>query len=142
MKAQENLKKNIENFDADNLKPIESIEKISLPTRDDIEQEKEIIETETQANKEVFQKTVLKTLESFDASELKHVEVPETSIDVSGFVQEKARQKLLSEISMTGKYNFSFQRSALLLINPVELYVQGAEIELPLPLLKIFTPQN
>ena len=125
MKAQENLKKNIENFDADNLKPIESIEKISLPTRDDIEQEKEIIETETQANKEVFQKTVLKTLESFDASELKHVEVPETSIDVSGFVQEKARQKLLSEISMTGKYNFSFQRSALLLINPVELYVQG-----------------
>ena len=125
MKAQENLKKNIENFDADNLKPIESIEKISLPTRDDIEQEKEIIETETQANKEVFQKTVLKTLESFDASELKHVEVPETSIDVSGFVQEKARQKLLSEISMTGKYNLSFQRSALLLINPVELYVQG-----------------
>merc|ERR1712173_116244 len=37
---------------------------------------------------------------SFDASELKHVEVPETSIDVSGFVQEKAHQKLLSEISM------------------------------------------
>ena len=140
MKAQENLKKNIENFDADNLKPIESIEKISLPTRDDIEQEKEIIETETQANKEVFQKTVLKTLESFDASELKHVEVPETSIDVSGFVQEKARQKLLSEISMTGKYNFSFQRSALLLINPVELYVQGAEIELPLPHPQNFLP--
>ena len=120
MKAQENLKKNIENFDADNLKPIESIEKISLPTSDDIEQEKEIIETETQANKEVFQKRVLKTLESFDASELKHVEVPETSIDVSGFVQEKAHQKLLSEISMIGKYNFNSQRSILLLINPVQ----------------------
>merc|ERR1719150_2780293 len=100
MKKEENLKKDIASFDVTQLKATEPMEKITLPTSDEIEQEKEMIETETQANKDVFQKTVLKTLESFDASELKHVETSETSIDVSGFVQEKAHQKLLSEISM------------------------------------------
>ena len=58
------------------------MEKINLPTSDDIAQEKELIETETQANKEVFQKTILKTLESFDATELKQVETRETTIQV------------------------------------------------------------
>merc|ERR1712141_991436 len=96
--------KNIENFDSDNLKHTEPIEKITLPTNDDIEKEKEIIETETQANKEVFEKTVLKTLESFDATDLKHVETHETSIQgdsfKEGYNQEKTHQNLLNEIQM------------------------------------------
>ena len=104
MKTQENLKKNIESFDSDNLKHTEPIEKITLPTNDDIEKEKEIIETETQANKEVFEKTVLKTLESFDATDLKHVETHETSIQgesfKEGYNQEKTHQNLLNEIQM------------------------------------------
>ena len=80
MKKEENLKKDIATFDVTQLKATEPLEKITLPTSDEIEQEKEMIETETQANKEVFQKTVLKTLESFDASELNHVETSETKI--------------------------------------------------------------
>ena len=80
MKKEENLKKDIASFDVTQLKATEPMEKITLPTSDEIEQEKEMIETETQANKDVFQKTVLKTLESFDASELKHVETSETKI--------------------------------------------------------------
>merc|ERR1712088_710924 len=90
MKKEENLKKDIASFDVTQLKATEPMEKITLPTSDEIEQEKEMIETETQANKDVFQKTVLKTLESFDASELKHVETSETKIDES----------VLSEIEM------------------------------------------
>ena len=80
------------------------MEKINLPTSDDIAQEKELIETETQANKEVFQKTILKTLESFDATELKHVETHETTIQEKsfkeGYTQEKTHQNLLNEIEM------------------------------------------
>merc|ERR1719150_2153969 len=104
MKKEENLKKDIASFDVTQLKATEPMEKITLPTSDEIEQEKEMIETETQANKDVFQKTVLKTPESFDASELKHVETSETKIDESelkeSYLQEKTHQKLLSEIEM------------------------------------------
>ena len=82
----------------------ELMEKINLPTSDDIAQEKELIESETQANKEVFQKTILKTLESFDATELKHVETHETTIQEKsfkeGYTQEKTHQNLLNEIEM------------------------------------------
>merc|ERR1711963_799879 len=92
MKVQQSLNNDIEKFDAEDLKPTECVEKLVLPTAEVIEQEKEVIENETQANKEVFQNTVLKTLESFDATELKHVETQETSVEESfkeGYVQEK-----------------------------------------------------
>ena len=102
MKVQQSLNNDIETFDADVLKPTESVEKLVLPTAEVIEQEKEVIENETQANKEVFQNTVLKTLESFDATELKHVETQEASVEEEsfkeGYVQEKTHQQLLSEI--------------------------------------------
>ena len=46
----------IESFQKSNLKTVETVVKASLPDQDDVAQEKEIIEAETEQNKEVFGK--------------------------------------------------------------------------------------
>ena len=56
LQRQDSLKKDIAGFDIDQLKPAEVLEKLSLPTQEDIEFEKNIIEEETAANKETFSK--------------------------------------------------------------------------------------
>merc|ERR1712083_335352 len=104
MGRQDSLKKDIAGFDIDQLKPAEVLEKLSLPTQEDIEFEKNIIEEETAANKETFSKDVVEKLEAFDSNILKHVEKDSTSSDggdafKEAYIQEKTHQKLLAEVS-------------------------------------------
>ena len=74
LQRQDSLKKDIAGFDIDQLKPAEVLEKLSLPTQEDIEFEKNIIEEETAANEETFSKDVAEKLEVFDSNILKYVE--------------------------------------------------------------------
>ena len=60
------MKKDIAEFDVDQLKPAQVLEKVTLPTQEEIEFEKSVIEEETAANKETFTKEVVEKLESFD----------------------------------------------------------------------------
>ena len=73
-KRQDGLQKDIAGFDIDQLKPTEVLEKLSLPTQEDTEFEKNIIEEETAANEETFSKDVAAKLEVFDSNILKYVE--------------------------------------------------------------------
>ena len=73
-KRQDSPKKDIAGFDIDQLKPTEVLEKLSLPTQEDTEFEKNIIEEETAANEETFSKDVAAKLEVFDSNILKYVE--------------------------------------------------------------------
>ena len=54
--SEENLMETIESFQKSNLKTVETVVKASLPDQDDVAQEKEIIEAETEQNKEFFGK--------------------------------------------------------------------------------------
>ena len=54
--SEENLMETIESFQKSNLKTVETVVKASLPDQDDVAQEKELIEAETEQNKEVFGK--------------------------------------------------------------------------------------
>ena len=98
---QDSLKKNIEEFDVDQLKPAQVMEKSALPTREDIEFEKSVIEEETAANKETFSKEVIDKLEVFDSNILKHVEKNSSSDDEDdaikeAYIQEKTHQRVNS----------------------------------------------
>jgi len=111
-KRQDSLKKDIAGFDIDQLKPAEVLEKLSLPTQEDIEFEKNIIEEETAANKETFSKDVVEKLETFDSNILKHVEKDSNSSDEGdafkeAYIQEKTHQKLLAEVSSFEETNLS-----------------------------------
>merc|ERR1740122_873102 len=50
--SEENLMETIESFQKSNLKTVETVVKASLPDQDDVAQEKEVIEAETEQNKE------------------------------------------------------------------------------------------
>ncbi len=94
MIRQDSLIKNIEGFDKDSLKHSEIQDTSAvLPTKEDIETERAMIEEETEANKEVFQKSVIDQVESFDPAGLKHVETDDKSNNESilreAYVQEK-----------------------------------------------------
>ena len=95
---QDSLKKNIEEFDVDQLKPAQVMEKSALPTQEDIEFEKSVIEEETAANKETFSKEVIDKLEVFDSNILKHVEKDSSSDEddaiKEAYIQEKTHQKV------------------------------------------------
>merc|ERR1719319_1167322 len=108
-KRQDSLKKDIAGFDIDQLKPAEVLEKLSLPTQEDIEFEKNIIEEETAANKETFSKDVVEKLETFDSNILKHVETSSDEGDAfkEAYIQEKTHQKLLAEVSSFEETNLS-----------------------------------
>ena len=101
------LKKNIAEFDVEQLKPAEVLEKITLPTKEEIEFEKSLIEEETAANKQTFTKEVVEKLESFDSNILKHVEKDSSSDEddalKEAYVKEKTHQKVrfyvLSDLS-------------------------------------------
>ena len=50
-----------------------------MPTKEVIEAERAMIEEETEANKEAFQRSVIDQVESFDPTALKHVETEDRS---------------------------------------------------------------
>merc|ERR1712156_212558 len=115
-KRQDSLKKNIEEFDVDQLKPAQVTEKSALPTQEDIEFEKSIIEEETAANKETFSKEVIDKLEVFDSNILKHVEKNSSSDDEDdaikeAYIQEKTHQRLLAEVSSFEETNLSYVKT-------------------------------
>ena len=92
------MKKDIADFDVDQLKPAQVLEKVTLPTQEEIEFEKSVIEEETAANKETFTKEVVEKLESFDSNILKHVEKDSSSDEddalKEAYIKEKTHQKV------------------------------------------------
>merc|ERR1711902_194688 len=111
LKRQDSLKKNIAEFDVEQLKPAEVLEKVTLPTKEEIEFEKSIIEEETAANKQTFTKEVVQKLEAFDSNILKHVEKDSSSDEddalKEAYIKEKTHQKLLAEVSSFEETNLS-----------------------------------
>jgi len=111
LKRQDSLKKNIAEFDVEQLKPAEVLEKVTLPTKEEIEFEKSIIEEETAANKQTFTKEVVEKLEAFDSNILKHVEKDSSSDEddalKEAYIKEKTHQKLLAEVSSFEETNLS-----------------------------------
>ena len=107
LQRQDSLKKDIADFDIDHLKPAEVSEKLSLPTKEEIEFEKSIIEEETAANKETFSKEVVEKLEAFDSNILKHVEKEASSDEdealKEAYIQEKTHQKVNFESKLISK---------------------------------------
>ena len=98
LQRQDSLKKNIAEFDVEQLKPAEVLEKVTLPTKEEIEFEKSIIEEETAANKQTFTKEVVEKLEAFDSNILKHVEKDSSSDEddalKEAYIKEKTHQKV------------------------------------------------
>jgi len=111
LKRQDSLKKDISEFDVDQLKPAEVLEKGTLPTHEEIEFEKSVIEEETAAHKQTFTKEVVEKLEAFDSNVLKHVEKESSSDEddalKEAYIKEKTHEKLLAEVSSFEETNLS-----------------------------------
>merc|ERR1711935_830083 len=98
--SEENLMETIESFQKSNLKTVETVVKASLPDQDDVAQEKEIIEAETEQNKEVFGKIVTEETLQHSIETLQHTEIKEANIlpDKYDLLKERIEDNLAQDV--------------------------------------------